>query len=72
MTSEDRFTIFLRGCAALVLIGVAVAYAGRGDWPPVGIFGGLGLLWLWLTYRVYRKGRQVPPPSPDIQPRRRR
>jgi len=58
MTSEDRFTIFLRGVAGLVLVGIAVAYAGRGDWLPVGIFGIAGLFWLWLTYRVYRNAAQ--------------
>jgi len=58
MTSEDRFTIFLRGLAGLALVGIAVAYAGRGDWLPVGIFGVAGLFWLWLTYRVYCKAQR--------------
>jgi uncharacterized membrane protein len=60
MTSEDRFTIFLRGLAGLVLVGIAIAYAGRRDWPPACIFSGLGLFWLWLTYRTYQKRQQQP------------
>ncbi len=71
MTSEDRFTIFLRGLAGLVLVGIAIAYAGRGDWLPVGIFGGGGLFWLWLTYRTYHKGQQAPPTDKPSAMRRK-
>jgi hypothetical protein len=71
MTSEDRFTIFLRGLAGLLLVGIAIAYGGRGDWLPVGIFGAGGLFWLWLTYRTYQKGKNVPPTDNRSTPRQR-
>lgn len=65
MNSEDRFTIFLRAVAGLLLIGFAIAYAARRDWPPFGFFGLLGLAWWWGAYRQYRKATQPTPPRDE-------
>lgn len=63
LTAEDRFTIFLRAVAGLVLVGLAIAYAARRDWFPVGFFGLAGLAWWWGAYRQYRKATQPAPPG---------
>ena len=65
INSEDRFTIFLRAVAGLLLVGFAIAYAARRDGPPVALFGLAGLAWWWGAYGQYRKATNPTPPGDE-------